>query len=207
VIFRGLAVPGVEGEPADDLVAIWRSKKGERFQNYRAKFTISRHRNGFKGMDRMLVRQHRSFHAVASTIRFCMALRQLRGSAFAPGTTRSKRKTWNFDTVLAQCFASLVASAIIRSPQLYATPTAARSWIHSRRRDVALPALISGLSSTDPSEIEASVGWRAKTGPGAMIASWARLSNLRTPDVEESMMTPIGTRASDRCRGRAFRWR
>jgi hypothetical protein len=40
VIFRGLVVPGVEGEPADDLVAIWRSKKGERFQNYRAKFTI-----------------------------------------------------------------------------------------------------------------------------------------------------------------------
>jgi hypothetical protein len=39
-IFRGLAVPGVEGEPADDLVAIWRSKKGERFQNYRAKFSI-----------------------------------------------------------------------------------------------------------------------------------------------------------------------
>jgi hypothetical protein len=34
-----------------------------------------------------------------------MALRQLRGSAFAPSTTRSKRKTWNFDTVLAQCFA------------------------------------------------------------------------------------------------------
>lgn len=40
VIFRGLAVPGVEGDPADDLVAIWRSKKGERFQNYRAKFTV-----------------------------------------------------------------------------------------------------------------------------------------------------------------------
>jgi hypothetical protein len=33
-------VPGVEADPADDLVAIWRSKKGERFQNYRAKFTI-----------------------------------------------------------------------------------------------------------------------------------------------------------------------
>jgi len=39
-IFRGLAVPGVEGNPADDLVAIWRSKGGERFQNYRALFTI-----------------------------------------------------------------------------------------------------------------------------------------------------------------------
>ena len=39
-VFRGLAVPGVEAEPADDLVAIWRSRKGERFQNYRAKFTI-----------------------------------------------------------------------------------------------------------------------------------------------------------------------
>jgi hypothetical protein len=40
VVFRGLAVPGVESDPADDLIAIWRSKKGERFQNYRAKFTI-----------------------------------------------------------------------------------------------------------------------------------------------------------------------
>src|ERR1017187_10394764 len=40
VVFRGLAVPGAEADPADDLVAIWRSKKGERFQNYRAKFTI-----------------------------------------------------------------------------------------------------------------------------------------------------------------------
>ena len=40
VVFRGLAVPGVEADPADDLVAIWRSKKGERFQNYRAKLTI-----------------------------------------------------------------------------------------------------------------------------------------------------------------------
>ena len=40
VIFRGLAVPGVEGDPGEDLVALWRSKRGERFQNYRAKFTI-----------------------------------------------------------------------------------------------------------------------------------------------------------------------
>jgi hypothetical protein len=39
VIFRGLAVPGVEGDP-DDLVAIWRSTKSGRFQNYRAKFTV-----------------------------------------------------------------------------------------------------------------------------------------------------------------------
>jgi hypothetical protein len=39
-VFRGLAAPGVEADPADDLVAIWQSKKGERFQNYRAKFTI-----------------------------------------------------------------------------------------------------------------------------------------------------------------------
>jgi hypothetical protein len=31
--------------------------------------------------------------------------------------------------------------------------------------------------------------------------------NVRTPDLEESMMTPIGTRASDRYRGKAFRWR
>jgi hypothetical protein len=40
VVFRGLAVPGVEGDAADDLVAIWRSKNGQRFQNYRARFTI-----------------------------------------------------------------------------------------------------------------------------------------------------------------------
>jgi hypothetical protein len=40
VVYRGLAVPGFEGNSADDLVAIWRSKKGARFQNYRAKFTI-----------------------------------------------------------------------------------------------------------------------------------------------------------------------
>ena len=39
-VFRVLAVNGVEADPADDLVAIWRSKKGERFQNYRARFTI-----------------------------------------------------------------------------------------------------------------------------------------------------------------------
>jgi hypothetical protein len=39
MVFRGLAAPGVEGDPADELVAIWRSKKGERLQNYKAKFT------------------------------------------------------------------------------------------------------------------------------------------------------------------------
>jgi hypothetical protein len=40
VVFRGLAVPGIEGDAEDDLVAIWRSKHSQRFQNYRAKFTI-----------------------------------------------------------------------------------------------------------------------------------------------------------------------
>jgi hypothetical protein len=40
VIFRGIAVPGVEGGAVDDLAAIWRSKKGQRFQNYRAMFTV-----------------------------------------------------------------------------------------------------------------------------------------------------------------------
>src|SRR5689334_7274154 len=35
VIFRGLAVPGVAGiGSADDLVAVWRSSGGQRFQNY-----------------------------------------------------------------------------------------------------------------------------------------------------------------------------
>ena len=41
-VFRGLAVPGVTGFSADeDLVAVWRtSSNGQRFQNYRAKFTV-----------------------------------------------------------------------------------------------------------------------------------------------------------------------
>ena len=39
--FRGLAVPGFPGvPPTQDLVSIWKSAKGERFQNYRATFTI-----------------------------------------------------------------------------------------------------------------------------------------------------------------------
>ncbi|MCX6658855.1 MAG: restriction endonuclease [Candidatus Bathyarchaeota archaeon] len=41
VIFKGLAVPGCEDLTEDeDLVAIWKSKRFERFQNYRAMFTI-----------------------------------------------------------------------------------------------------------------------------------------------------------------------
>ncbi len=41
VIFRGLAAPGSPAVPVgDDLVAVWRAVKGERFQNYRATFTI-----------------------------------------------------------------------------------------------------------------------------------------------------------------------
>jgi hypothetical protein len=41
MIFRGLAVPGSKHYgPNDALVAIWRHTKGERFQNYRAVFTI-----------------------------------------------------------------------------------------------------------------------------------------------------------------------
>lgn len=40
-IFRGLAVPGAVGlSSMEDLVALWRVKSGQRFQNYRAKFTI-----------------------------------------------------------------------------------------------------------------------------------------------------------------------
>lgn len=36
-IFRGLAVPGSDfKEPGEDLVAVWRTSSGERFQNYRA---------------------------------------------------------------------------------------------------------------------------------------------------------------------------
>lgn len=41
VVFRGLAVPGTRSEGQhEDLVAIWRTRGGERFQNYRAVFTI-----------------------------------------------------------------------------------------------------------------------------------------------------------------------
>lgn len=41
VIFRGLAVPGSSNiAQTDDLVAIWKSLGGKRFQNYRAIFTI-----------------------------------------------------------------------------------------------------------------------------------------------------------------------
>lgn len=41
VRFRGLLAPGAErlsGE--EDLVAAWRTTRGERFQNYRAHFTV-----------------------------------------------------------------------------------------------------------------------------------------------------------------------
>lgn len=41
VRFRGLAVPGFRGVSAtEDLVAVWKSDRGERFQNYRAVFTV-----------------------------------------------------------------------------------------------------------------------------------------------------------------------
>ncbi|CAI0963072.1 restriction endonuclease [Serratia ficaria] len=42
VVFLGLAVPGAIGlSPDDDLIAVWRkSEEGNRFQNYRAIFTI-----------------------------------------------------------------------------------------------------------------------------------------------------------------------
>jgi hypothetical protein len=39
--FLGLAVPGVRGlKVSEDLVAIWKTSEGKRFQNYRASFTI-----------------------------------------------------------------------------------------------------------------------------------------------------------------------
>lgn len=39
--FRGLTVPGTQtGNQSEDLVAVWKNKEGERFQNYRARFTI-----------------------------------------------------------------------------------------------------------------------------------------------------------------------
>jgi Restriction endonuclease AspBHI N-terminal/Restriction endonuclease len=41
VQFKGLAVPGFSGLPSTaDLVAVWKTTKGQRFQNYRAVFTM-----------------------------------------------------------------------------------------------------------------------------------------------------------------------
>nr|WP_306467341.1 restriction endonuclease [Limimaricola sp. G21655-S1] len=41
VQFKGLAVPGFMGLPATgDLVAVWKTTKGQRFQNYQATFTV-----------------------------------------------------------------------------------------------------------------------------------------------------------------------
>jgi hypothetical protein len=41
VVFRGVLAPGAPDLTADeDLVAVWRSQHGQRFQNYRARFTI-----------------------------------------------------------------------------------------------------------------------------------------------------------------------
>ena len=41
VVFRGLAVPGAEGlAETEDLIAIWRARNSERFQNYRSEFTV-----------------------------------------------------------------------------------------------------------------------------------------------------------------------
>ena len=41
VRFLGLAVPGANDlDASEELVAIWRNIKGERFQNYRARFTV-----------------------------------------------------------------------------------------------------------------------------------------------------------------------
>jgi hypothetical protein len=41
VQFRGLAAPGANGvAPTDDLVAVWKSFEGQRFQNYKALFTV-----------------------------------------------------------------------------------------------------------------------------------------------------------------------
>lgn len=41
VVFRGLVVPKtVQSDNTDDLIAVWRSTNGKRFQNYRAKFSV-----------------------------------------------------------------------------------------------------------------------------------------------------------------------
>lgn len=41
MVFKGLAVPGASHlHSGEDLIAIWRMSKGQRFQNYKAQFTI-----------------------------------------------------------------------------------------------------------------------------------------------------------------------
>lgn len=41
VVFLGLAIPGaIDLRSSEDLVAVWKSSEGKRFQNYRATFTI-----------------------------------------------------------------------------------------------------------------------------------------------------------------------
>lgn len=41
VQFRGLVVPGYEGMPStEDLIAVWKTTNNQRFQNYRATFTV-----------------------------------------------------------------------------------------------------------------------------------------------------------------------
>ena len=41
MVFKGLAVPGASHlQSGEDLIAIWRMSKGQRFQNYKAQFTI-----------------------------------------------------------------------------------------------------------------------------------------------------------------------
>jgi hypothetical protein len=41
VVFRGLAAPGsIAVPPGEDLVAVWKTSQGRRFQNYRSVFTI-----------------------------------------------------------------------------------------------------------------------------------------------------------------------
>ena len=41
VYFRGLAVPGSPSmSNLDDLIAVWKTKDGHRFQNYRAEFSV-----------------------------------------------------------------------------------------------------------------------------------------------------------------------
>jgi hypothetical protein len=41
VVFRGLVVPRtIQSDNAEDLIAVWRSTSGQRFQNYRAKFSV-----------------------------------------------------------------------------------------------------------------------------------------------------------------------
>lgn len=74
VRYQGLLVPGTEGVgDGEDLVAVWRSTAGSRFQNYRARFTVLDvpfvPRDWIRSLMDEFIRQDRMPGALASWVR------------------------------------------------------------------------------------------------------------------------------------------